>query len=387
MSDKIKFSELVKSFSESTNLTQQKAERLIRSVFNLILEDLENEGKASITNFGSFELKDVAERTGINPQTGEEIIIPAHKKVSFRPYKALESTVNAPFAHLESRLIDEDASNEKEVDKDEEVAVTDTESKKEEIEEDIPVIKTKQDVTEEDLDDDPFESVIAPVEEKLSSETEEDEPDEQEATPPPIYTTKEKNESSSGSMWLIVILLLIVVGVGAWYFFLRDTGFEDRVAENNNPVTTEQEATPQDEPPIVPAEPEVSTPAMEPATTNEAPAASTMKKETPKEMTTYIIKKDEWMWDISRKVYGKAYLWPLIFEANKDVTNNPNLVEPAKTLIIPALEGNASALTKSDYSNLASAAKMVSDAYANAGNQERSAEYLRFSKKYEKRSE
>lgn len=391
MSDKIKFSELVKSFSESTNLTQQKAERLIRGVFNLLLEDLEKEGKASITNFGSFELKEVAERTGINPQTGEEIIIPAHKKVSFRPYKALESTVNAPFAHLESRLIDEDAGNEKEVDKDEEVAFTDTESKKEEIEEEIPVIKTKEDVNEED----PFESVIAPVEEKLSSETEEEEPDKQEVAPPPIYTTKDKKEGSSSSIWLMVILLLIVVGVGAWYFFLRDTGFENEVAENSNPVASEQETTPQNEPPVVNAEPETSTAANDPIRTTDENSSSseigntaaTTQKEAPKEMTTYIIKKDEWMWDISRKVYGKSYLWPLIFESNKNVNNDPNLVEPAKTLIIPALEGNASALTKSDYSNLAKAAKMVSDAYANAGNQERSAEYLRFSKKYEKRSE
>ena len=105
MSTKITFSELVKAFAETHDLTQQKAEDLIRGIFDLVVDDLEDNGKASITNFGSFELKEVAERTGINPQTKEEIIIPAHNKVSFKPFKALESTVNAPYADLEPRLL------------------------------------------------------------------------------------------------------------------------------------------------------------------------------------------------------------------------------------------------------------------------------------------
>lgn len=378
MSDKIKFSELVKSYAEANELTQQKAESLIRRVFNLLLEDLENEGKASITNFGSFELKEVTERNGVNPQTREEIVIPAHKKVSFKPYKALESTVNAPFAHLEAKLIEEEISD-KESDKGEEITVVKAENEKKE-------------------SDDPFESVTEPVEEKIATETQEEKeiPKEEESKtlpPPPIYKAENSDKGGSGSMWLVVILLLIVVGIGGWYFFLRDSGDENQIADNE-PVTTQQETMPESEPPKVSVEPEVNTEAEEPTTpaekntsSNMETPAPTMKKETPQEMTSYIIKKDEWMWDISRKVYGKAYLWPLIFEANKNVNNNPNLVEPAKTLIIPALEGSASALTKTDYSNLAKASKMVSEAYANAGNQERSAEYLRFSKKYEQRSE
>jgi len=92
------------------------------------------------------------------------------------------------------------------------------------------------------------------------------------------------------------------------------------------------------------------------------------------------------MWDISREVYGEPFLWPLIFEANKTVNNNPDLVEPSNTLMVPGLEGSAANLTKGDFEKLAVAAKMVSDAYANSGNQTRAAEYLRFSKKYERQS-
>jgi len=385
MSDKIKFSELVKAFAESHNITQQKAENLVRGVFNLLLDDLENEGKASITNFGSFELKEVAERTGINPQTGEEIVIPAHNKVSFKPFKALEQTVNAPFAHLESRLIEEDPSESKPIPP---VAPIDSDNAEEGDQEEF---------------EDPFKSVISPevenepedLDNEIEEEEEESEQDEA-SIPPPVYKARE-SEGNSGMVLLLIILLIAIIGAAGWYFFLRDSGSSDysnQVADNEPPKTELPAPVTQEKP----AEP---MPESTDNGNNEMPAVSSndgktsaekesalseKTSETPKEMTTYIIKKDEWMWDISRKVYGKAYLWPLIFESNKKVTDNPNLVEPAKTLIIPRLEGNASALTRGDYAQLAKASRIVSEAYGNVGNQDRAAEYLRFSKKYERHS-
>jgi DNA-binding protein HU-beta len=46
-----------------------------------------------IANFGSFKVKERAERKGRNPKTGEEIIIPAKKVVSFSPGKNLKESV------------------------------------------------------------------------------------------------------------------------------------------------------------------------------------------------------------------------------------------------------------------------------------------------------
>jgi len=378
MSDKIKFSELVKAFSEAHNITQQKAESMIRGVFGLLLDDLENEGKASITNFGSFELKEVAQRTGINPQTGEEITIPAHKKVSFKPFKALEETVNAPFAHLESKLIEKDSAETK-------TAAP------------IPTSPKEDESDEKEEFEDPFESVIDSGEDEefdeIEDETEEEE--EKASIPPPIYKAKETEDNNSRMMWVLIILLLAIVGVGGWYFFLRDSGggdYKNQVADKQPPKT--EQPVEKNENPTPPAKAEKEVQKEKPTATdakkekgsnNKTPKVAENKK-TPENMTTYIIKKDEWMWDISRKVYGKAYLWPLIFESNKTVSDDPNLVEPAKTLIIPSLDGNASALTKGDYAKLAQASRIVSEAYGNTGNQDRAAEYLRFSKKYERLS-
>ncbi|HAH52047.1 MAG TPA: hypothetical protein DCL80_12655 [Balneola sp.] len=366
MSTKITFSELVKAFAETHDLTQQKAEDLIRGIFDLVVDDLEDNGKASITNFGSFELKEVAERTGINPQTKEEIIIPAHNKVSFKPFKALESKVNAPYADLEPRLLGDSPKAEE------------------------TTVKAEPESVEKEFED-PFEAVIDP--EKSSGEKEELEGEEEteKETPTPVYKASEKEEKSNTG-WLFIILILLLAATGIWFFFFRESGSSsyNEMAADNEPTTQEQveqpERTPPDPEVNEPMQPEqketVSSPDESAAVKEEATATRT----TPKAMTTYIIEKDEWLWDISREVYGEPYLWPLIFEANKTVNDNPNLVEPSNTLMIPVLVGDSSNLTKEDYSTLAKATKLVSEAYAKAGNSERAKEYARFAAKYERHS-
>lgn len=42
----------------------------------------ENE-KVKFLNFGSFQMKTVKERTGRNPQSGQQCIIPQHEKIKF----------------------------------------------------------------------------------------------------------------------------------------------------------------------------------------------------------------------------------------------------------------------------------------------------------------
>lgn len=377
MSKKITFSELIKAFAESNGITQQKAEEMIRGVFDLVIDDLEENGKASITNFGSFELKDVAERTGINPQTKEEIVIPAHKKVSFKPFKALEQTVNAPFAGLEPTLLGEKSGTETEE--------TTAKPEKEQ---------------EPEVFEDPFEEVIKPAEEQADEaetpdsveEEAEEEQEESEAEAAPVFKAPEK-ENGNDISWVFIVLVLLIAGTGIWFFFLRDSdpgNMDNVVAGNQTPAQQQAEQVEK----VPPAE----TPVKEEKTPESSVASSGVKsnvkaepaaqkgKPAPKEMTAYIIEKDEWMWDISREVYGVPYLWPLIFEANKTVNDDPNLVEPANTLMIPSLEGSSSNLTKADYAKLAKATKLVSDAYAKSGNSERAKEYSRFAAKYERHS-
>ena len=47
-----------------------------------------------MVGFGTFEVSERAARTGRNPQTGEEMTIPASKAPKFKAGKALKDLVN-----------------------------------------------------------------------------------------------------------------------------------------------------------------------------------------------------------------------------------------------------------------------------------------------------
>jgi nucleoid DNA-binding protein len=111
MSNKVTYAEIIEALSREADFSKQKSEAFAKALIGRVKKELEESGKASITNFGSFKVKEVAERQGQNPRTGEPIIIPAHNRVSFTPYKALKEKVNAKYAHLKSELIGEKAGD------------------------------------------------------------------------------------------------------------------------------------------------------------------------------------------------------------------------------------------------------------------------------------
>jgi DNA-binding protein HU-beta len=108
MSEKVTFGELIESIAEETEHSKQFTHDFLKDFVDVINGGLEEDGKVNIAGFGKFELQRVDEREGHNPQTEEKITIPAHNKVVFKPYKDLRELVNAPYAHMEPQLIEEE---------------------------------------------------------------------------------------------------------------------------------------------------------------------------------------------------------------------------------------------------------------------------------------
>lgn len=86
--------ELVAKAAEKAGITKKDTGQAADAIFEVISDTLSNGNKVQIMGFGSFEPKERAERTGRNPQTGEEINIPASTTVSFKPSKTLKQIVN-----------------------------------------------------------------------------------------------------------------------------------------------------------------------------------------------------------------------------------------------------------------------------------------------------
>jgi DNA-binding protein HU-beta len=87
-------SELVEQIAQSAELTKADAEKALNATTDAITAELKNGGSLSLVGFGTFQVKDRAERSGRNPQTGASITIPASKMPGFKPGKGLKEAVN-----------------------------------------------------------------------------------------------------------------------------------------------------------------------------------------------------------------------------------------------------------------------------------------------------
>ncbi|MFY2250354.1 HU family DNA-binding protein [Priestia megaterium] len=85
--------ELINAVAEASELSKKDATKAVDAVFDTILAALKAEDKVQLIGFGNFEVRERAARKGRNPQTGEEIEIPASKVPAFKPGKALKDAV------------------------------------------------------------------------------------------------------------------------------------------------------------------------------------------------------------------------------------------------------------------------------------------------------
>lgn len=86
--------ELVNSIAAKSGLSKKNSESALNAFVSSIEESLQNGEKVVLVGFGTFEVRDRAERKGRNPQTKEEILIPASKAPVFKAGKGLKAKVN-----------------------------------------------------------------------------------------------------------------------------------------------------------------------------------------------------------------------------------------------------------------------------------------------------
>ncbi len=85
--------DLVAGISEKVGISRKEADKMLSAVLEVITEALAKGEKIQLVGFGTFEVKERAARKGHNPQTKEEIEIPACKVPSFKAGKNLKEAV------------------------------------------------------------------------------------------------------------------------------------------------------------------------------------------------------------------------------------------------------------------------------------------------------
>lgn len=79
--------------AEQHGMSKKDATQLLEGMVNQFVKHLQKGERVRIPGLGILEVKQMKARKGRNPQTGEEIQIPAKKKVAFRVSKELKDSV------------------------------------------------------------------------------------------------------------------------------------------------------------------------------------------------------------------------------------------------------------------------------------------------------
>lgn len=85
--------ELVESISKVTQSTKADTERMLDAFIDVVTKNIKKKDGVKLVGFGTFAVSNRKARVGRNPQTGEEISIPARKVPVFRPGKELKDLV------------------------------------------------------------------------------------------------------------------------------------------------------------------------------------------------------------------------------------------------------------------------------------------------------
>ena len=85
--------ELIAAVAEKAELSKKDADAAVAAVLDAVTAALADGDKVQLIGFGTFEVRERAERQGRNPKTGEAMTIAASKVPAFKAGNALKNAV------------------------------------------------------------------------------------------------------------------------------------------------------------------------------------------------------------------------------------------------------------------------------------------------------
>ena len=85
--------QLIDALVKETKMEKKQTKIFLESLTSVVERTLKKGGDIPLTGLGKFKVQNRKARIGRNPQTGEEIKIPAKKVVKFTVAKNLKDTV------------------------------------------------------------------------------------------------------------------------------------------------------------------------------------------------------------------------------------------------------------------------------------------------------
>ena len=220
---KITLQDIIDRLVEQTGTTKKLSEDFLREFLAIIEETLNKDEIIKIKGLGTFKLLTVEERKSVNVQTGEEIIIPSHNKISFTSEKELKAAINKPYSHLETYIlskdgpVDDNAPEEDEEEENDDAAIVEQNEFQSEAGETVeykPEITTEIESISEIIErqEEPLSEVVEKEEEPLSEVIEE------KPLPEVVGGMQEKEtcRKKKNCKWVILLIILGLIALLIW---------------------------------------------------------------------------------------------------------------------------------------------------------------------------
>jgi DNA-binding protein HU-beta len=85
--------EIIREVAKKENVQIKDVERLVKSLFNSIIEHNQKGEAVHLIDLGTFEVKDRDKYIGMNPRTKENMVIPALSYPKFSPSKRYKNAI------------------------------------------------------------------------------------------------------------------------------------------------------------------------------------------------------------------------------------------------------------------------------------------------------
>jgi len=398
MNKKVTSEEIFDAIVEKTGNKKVFTNDYIHEFISVVKEGLEKDGKVNVSGLGIFKLNWIGAQNRINPQTGEDIKIPAHNKIHFKPEKKMKAFVNREYNHLkpEEIVTKEEKQNKENIIEDETNVNGDgdngmsTTSKKS-TEEDI--IKDETNVNSDDDNGMSTTSKISTEEDIIKNETnvygdeDNDIPTISNESTEDIITEESSKKFPYipvfGTLIIIIILFLLFL-----FFNKKDNKPYSSIPPKLEIVKNKDTAKIKKGKIAIVKDKKEKTDIIkdkkEKIDMIKDKKQSSVKKQKTMHKETSIIHQvisGNTLWELANKYYDNAPLWPNIYRKNIETVFNPDIIKSGMSIEVPNLEGTGYNLTKQDSFNIAEGYYLSYLSYKKIG-KKKASEFLRIAKRF-----
>ena len=91
----MKKKDIIEVIYQNTSYQKQVIDDIVSQTFDILIKGIESDNKVMIAGLGTFEKVYQKDYYGVNPITGEKMLVKGNNRVKFTSSKNLKDTINA----------------------------------------------------------------------------------------------------------------------------------------------------------------------------------------------------------------------------------------------------------------------------------------------------